>query len=184
MKGQTMTAASSPGFVEALHSTAPAADRADQLGLYGFLIGDWEFEATYRPGDGTTRRTAGEIHAGWVLGGRALQDVWIVPARRLPRPPAPQFGDFHGTTLRVYDPGLDAWHILWSDPWRQTYMRQLARPHGKDIVQDGQAPDGALHRWSFTEITPDSFRWTGERSADAGATWMLYADYRAHRVRA
>jgi len=46
----------------------------------------------------------GEIHAGWVLQGRAIQDVWIFP------------GAFYGTTLRVYDPGLDAWHILWSDP--------------------------------------------------------------------
>jgi hypothetical protein len=173
----------SPSFAEALHSPAPAADRADKLGLYGFLIGDWEFDATYHPGDGTTRRTTGEIHAGWVLGGRALQDVWIVPARQLPRTGAPQFGDFFGSTLRVYDPGLDAWHILWSDPLQQTYFRQLARPRGQDIVQEGEGPDGALHRWSFTELTRDSFRWTGERSPDSGATWALYADYRARRVK-
>jgi hypothetical protein len=36
-------------------------------------------------------------------------------------------------------------------------------------------------RWSFTEITPDSFRWTGERSRDDGKTWHLQADFRARR---
>jgi hypothetical protein len=37
-------------------------------------------------------------------------------------------------------------------------------------------------RWSFTEITPDSFRWTGERSRDDGKTWHLQADFRAAQV--
>ena len=26
--------------------------------------------------------TTGELHFGWVLGGRAIQDIWIVPGRR------------------------------------------------------------------------------------------------------
>ena len=69
----------------------------------------------------------GEIHFGWVLEGRAIQDVWILP------------GFFFGTTLRVYDPGLDAWHILWSDPLKQYYTRQVGRARGKDIVQEGTA---------------------------------------------
>jgi len=42
-------------------------------------------------------------------------------------------------------------------------------------------------RWSFTQITPDSFRWTGERSRDDGATdddktWQLQAEFFARRV--
>jgi hypothetical protein len=89
---------------------------------------------------------------------------------------------FHGTTLRVYDPGIDAWHILWSDPLRQYYTRQIGRARGKDIVQDGTDDAGAAVRWSFTEITPDSFRWLGERSLDGGATWQLQAEFRARRV--
>jgi hypothetical protein len=169
-------------FVEATHSDGPAADRADKLGLYAFLVGRWEYDATYHRGGNSMRRTAGEIHAGWVLGGRAIQDVWIVPARRLPQPTTPGFGDYYGTTLRVYDPGLDAWHILWSDPLTQTYRRQLGRPHGNDIVQEGAEPDGLWHRWSFTEITGDSFRWTGEISKDNGTKWFLLADFRARRM--
>ncbi len=76
-----------------------------------------------------------------MLEGRAIQDVWILP------------GVFYGTTLRVYDPGLDAWHILWSDPLRQYYTRQIGRAHGADIVQEGTNDAGDAIRWSFTEIT-------------------------------
>jgi hypothetical protein len=112
----------------------------------------------------------GEIHAGWALEGRAIQDVWILP------------GFFYGTTLRIYDPGIDAWHILWSDPLKQLYGRQIGHARGSDIVQDGKDDTGSAVRWSFTEITPDSFRWLGERSPDGGANWHRQAEFFAHRV--
>jgi hypothetical protein len=104
-----------------------------------------------------------------VLEGRAIQDVWILP------------GVFYGTTLRVYDPGLDAWHILWSDPLRQFYTRQIGRAHGKDIVQVGENDSGEPVRWSFTEISPDTFCWIGERSRDDGRNWQLQAKFLARR---
>ena len=88
----------------------------------------------------------------------------------------------NGTTLRVYDPGIDAWHILWSDLLRQLYTRQIGRARGGDIVQLGKNDAGDATRWSFTEITPGSFRWTGERSVDEGKRWQLQADFRARRV--
>ncbi|HKH95787.1 MAG TPA: hypothetical protein VKA39_04615 [Beijerinckiaceae bacterium] len=159
-----------PSFAEALHTGGPAADRAGKMGLYGWLIGDWEMDAVVHADDGTAHKGRGEIHFGWVLDGRAIQDVWILP------------GFFFGTTLRIYDPGLDAWHILWSDPLMQYYTRQVGRARGKDIVQEGTAGDGAAIRWSFTEIEPDAFRWLGERSRDGSASWQLQADFRARRV--
>jgi hypothetical protein len=96
--------------------------------------------------------------------------VWILP------------GFFYGTTLRVYDPGIDAWHIFWSDPLKQRYRRQIGRAQGNDIVQEGNDDTGAAVRWRFTEITPDSFHWLGERSPDGGANWQLQAEYFATRV--
>ena len=155
-------------FIEALSSPGPAADRADKLALYGQFIGDWTFEATVNKDDGSQHRGQGEIHFAWVLDRRAIQDVWILP------------GIFYGSTLRVYDPGIDGWHILWSDPLKQLYTRQIGRAQGRDIVQLGNADDVHI-RWSFTEVTSDSFRWRGERSADGGATWVLQADFRARR---
>ena len=159
----------SPGLLNALHTAHPAADRAAKMGLYGWLIGRWEMDATVCRDDGTEHTGKGEIHFGWVLEGRAIQDVWILP------------GVFYGTTLRVYDPGLDAWHILWSDPVRQLYTRQIGRARGDDIVQEGVADSGAAVRWSFTAITPDSFHWLGERSLDGGASWHLQVEFFARR---
>jgi hypothetical protein len=165
-----MTAASS--FIAALRSRGPAPDRADKLGLYGWLIGQWEMDAVVHLDDGTQHKGRGEVHFGWVLEGRAIQDVWILP------------GVFYGTTLRIYDPGIDAWHILWSDPVRQVYTRQIGRARGKSIVQDGKNDGGELVRWSFNDITPDSFRWLGERSRDGGAAWQTQAEFFARRVAA
>jgi hypothetical protein len=157
-------------FDTALHAEGPAADRAGKMQLYGWLIGNWEMDATVHADDGTTHKGQGQIHFAWVLEGRAIQDVWILP------------GVFYGSTLRVYDPGLDAWHILWSDPVRQYYTRQLGRARGRDIVQEGRNDAGDQIRWSFTDITANSFRWLGERSLDAGATWQLQAEFLARRV--
>jgi hypothetical protein len=157
-------------FVDALQSAGPAPDRAEKLKLYGWLIGDWTFDATVFADDGTKHSGNGEIHFVWALEGRAIQDVWILP------------GFFYGTTLRVYDPNIDAWHILWSDPVKQLYTRQIGRARGNDIVQDGTADSGDLMRWSFLDITRDSFRWLGERSKDGGASWHVQSEFLAQRA--
>ena len=157
-------------FIKTLHSEGPAADLADKMRLYGWLIGDWLMDAVVHKDDGTKHSGHGEIHFGWVLGGRAIQDVWILP------------GVFHGTTLRVYDPGIDAWHILWSDPLKQYYTCQIGRARGNDIVQEGKTDDGAGLRWSFVDIKRDSFRWLGERSLDDDASWRLQAEFHVRRV--
>jgi len=157
-------------FIEALSSTAAAADRADKMKLYGWLIGRWTMDATVYRDDGTRHQGPGEICFAWVLEGRAIQDVWILP------------GVFYGTTLRVYDPGIDAWHILWSDPMRQVYTRQIGRAQGDAIVQLGNNDAGEPVRWSFTAIKTDSFCWTGERSRDNGHTWQMQAEFDARCV--
>ena len=167
-----MTASASPSFIDALQAPAAAPDRAEKMGLYGWLIGRWKMAAALYDQDGAKRTAQGMIHFGWVLEGRAIQDVWSLP------------GAFHGTTLRVYDPGIDAWHILWIDPLKQFYSRQIGRARGDDIVQEGKDDSGAAIRWSFSEITPDSFRWRGERSPDGGANWRLEADFFASRITA
>src|SRR5215216_2595295 len=131
-----MTAPHFRSFAEALSSAGPAADRADKMSLYGWLIGDWRFAAVVHADEGARHTGEGEIHFAWVLEGRAIQDVWILP------------GIFFGTTLRIYDPGLDAWHILWRDPLKQ---RALARRR-RHLAAAGRFPRPARRR---------SSRWLG-----------------------
>jgi hypothetical protein len=174
-------------FADVLHSEGPAADRAGKLRLYGRFVGDWRMDVTTFAENGDTRRGTGEIHFGWVLEGRAIQDVWMIPPFAERRAGAttelPEAARWYGTTLRVYDPRLDAWHIFWLDPATQFFSRQLGRAEGADIVQVGKHESGVTLRWSFREITDDSFRWLGEISPDDGKTWRTQVDIRAQRIR-
>lgn len=167
---------------EVLVADGPTPDHAGAMGLYGWLVGSWDIEVSDHPPDGSTRRSRGEWHFAWALEGRAIQDVFIVPRRSERRAGAAMEGNRYGTTLRVYDPQLGAWHILWVNPVRQAYDRMIGRRRGNDIVQEGQDKDGQAIRWSFVDIAPDSFRWLGERSDDGGRTWRLEVEFRARRA--
>jgi hypothetical protein len=166
----------------ALHADGPAADRAAQMALYGWLVGSWDLDVIEYRDDGSTRRRPGEWHFGWALEGRAIQDVWIVPPRGRREGDAVANGNRYGTTLRTYDPRIDAWHIQWTDPVSQTYLTMIGRRDGDDIVQDGTNAAGQNVRWSFREITPDAFRWRGEVSSDRGASFRLIVEFFARRT--
>ena len=169
-----------------LDSPGPAPDRADKLALYSFLVGHWNTRIVAYEENGNRHESRGEIHAGWVLEGRAIQDVWMTPPRAerrpgMPLPALPVTGAWYGSTLRVYDPGIDAWRISWSDPATQFFASQIGRADGADIVQRGALPSGGELRWRFTEIERDSFHWLGESSADGGRTWKLQVEVFATR---
>ena len=144
------------------------------MDIYGRFVGSWDLDVRQFSEDGRERRRAGEWYFGWALEGRAVQDVWIVP-------PRPEPADYYGTTLRVYDPRIDAWRIQWTDPVTRTFLQMIGRAEGTDIVQLGTRPDGQLARWSFRDITDDSFLWQGEVSADDGKSWRINTEFTARR---
>lgn len=72
------------GLIEALHVTGPAAEYAGKLMLFGRFVGSWRLEWTGPDTGGQPATMTGELHFGWVLGGRAVQDIWIVPGRGEP----------------------------------------------------------------------------------------------------
>lgn len=171
----------SAGLIAALHADGPTPDRAEELRLYGRFIGDWKAGIVAYSPDGVRHEGHGEIHFGWVLQGRAVQDVWIID-RRPGTSAMPVTGNWYGTTIRVYDPALGAWRIYWIDPATNAYRYQVGRKQGADIVQEGTTETGALSRWSFTEITPRSFHWKGEVSLDNGTSWHLVVEVFAQRT--
>jgi hypothetical protein len=162
-------------FLTALGSEGPPADRAKDMDLYGRLIGSWEMDTVRHLDDGTIQKWTGEIQFGWVLEGRAIQDVWIRPRR-----PAPS--TMYGTTLRIFDPGIDGWHIIWIDPLNQDYSRQIGRAVGKDIVQIGVDSSGLQTRWHFTEIAANSFHWIGEERTSESGSWRITYEHFARRT--
>lgn len=175
-----MTAVTSP-MLEALHAAQPDAALAAKLDLYGRFVGSWDLEVDYRPFSGAPVGGPGECHFGWVLDGRAVQDVWIFPSRRAHAATPDKPYGFYGTTFRWYDPTIDAWHIHWFAPNRPVALYQIGRAQGPDIVQIGDS-NGLMRRWRYTEITERSFRWIGDASWDKGTTWTLELEMRARRV--
>lgn len=182
-----MSGASSEPFIELLRAGGPAPERGDKMDLYGQFVGDWETDIVAHAPDGTKHEGRGEIHFAWVLEGRAIQDIWMIPRRaerNAQSPIMPVTGNWFGTTLRVYDVPQDAWHIFWIDPGRQFIARQLGRRQGNDIVQEGKDDAGVLRRWRFTEITSHSFHWIAETTPDSGAAWQRQVDVFARRRQA
>lgn len=146
-----------------LHADGPHPDLKDELQLYGQFIGSWDFDArNWDEQSGTWVEGPYEAHFGWALGGRTIQDVWG----------RPDFG--WGTTLRTYDPRIQAWRLQWTGPRSGFYCTFIGRAEGDDrIVQHGIQQDGRPLIWSFNDIRPDSFVWRGQISDDGGTTYRL-----------
>lgn len=156
------------GLPAMLHAKAPAAGMAARLAAFGQFIGSWTLEwENIR--DGLT--AVGELHFGWVLGGRAVQDVWIVPGPSEPGAGIPP-NAFHGSTLRFYDDDLGAWRSTWVEPVNGRVRKFIGRERDGEIELISLDGD-PFYRWRFADISPDSFTWLGETSTDEARSWHL-----------
>jgi hypothetical protein len=169
-------------FRSLLAAPARSPEIPESADVYGWLCGSWDLEVLrYRGIDISGRGLSGEVHAGRVLEGRAVQDVWIMP------PPDGRAGDvdrgmnMYGTTLRSWDASIEAWRIAWTNPVNGHREEQVGRWNGRDILQEGTRPDGTKTRWTFTEITGTSFRWRGEALYPNKETWTLEGEFIATR---
>ena len=170
-----------------LHAVLAAPGRSPEIpesaDAYGWLIGSWELDVQHYAGvDVTARSIKGEAHFGWALEGRAVQDVWIMPRHSKRTTDLGRSMNMYGTTLRVWDPSIQAWRITWVNPAGDHREQQIGRRSGKDIVQIGVRSDGTPTRWMFAEIAPDSFHWIGEALQPDGETWKLEDEFRATRM--
>ena len=175
-------------YVSEFHAMLPASSRSPEIppsaDIYGWLVGSWELDVRYYWGANVaSRRIRGEAHFAWTLEGRAVQDVWIMPRRSDRTAELDKHLNMYGTTLRVWDPSLQAWRITWINPAGDHREEQIGRRSGNDIVQLGTRPDGTPTRWTFTEITADSFHWLGEALQPDGKTWKLEGEFLARRMR-
>src|SRR5262245_42562409 len=134
-------------FHAALSCGSRAAEIPEEADTYGWLVGAWDLEVLhYWAQNVAARAIKGEVHAGWVLEGRAVQDVWIMPRRADRTGPFDKKMNMYGTTLRVWDASRNAWRITWSNPAGSHYEEQIGRKIGNDIVQLGTRPDGTATR--------------------------------------
>ncbi len=154
--------------IEGLAAQGPNSEFKEKSELFGQFVGDWDIiEDRFFEPEGTESVLEGELHWRWILDGRAVQDVWmfydkdahrLIPGR---------------TTVRFYDPKIDAWHSTWISPIQAAAVSFIGRKIGNEIVLEGKDLDGDLLKWIFSEIKSDSFTWREERSKDGGLSWSL-----------
>jgi hypothetical protein len=137
------------------------------------FAGAWNIDYCTIGDDGSRKNTRGQLLAGWILDGRALQDIWI-------EFPAASGDRFMGTTLRFYDADRKTWRVTWVSPMAQAVTLLEGVEENGRIVLHGESPRGRL-RWTFSDMTDKAFVWRGELSSDGGTTWRLREDHRMHR---
>lgn len=162
--------------IEGLLVEGPNPEMKEKLMLFGQFVGDWDIleDRSLQP-DGTWTTTRGELHWGWILDGRAVQDVWMWIDEKTGKL------ILEGTTVRFYDAKIDAWHSVWLAPRQGAVKTFVARKVGDEIVLEGKTAEGYPVKWIFSEITPDSFRWRAEETQDNGKTWTLKEEMRIRR---
>jgi hypothetical protein len=160
-------------MIEALAAEGRAPEIPAEADVYGWLVGSWDLHVVYYLADVRHHDIRGEAHFGWVLEGRAVQDVWIMKR--------PEIVNTYGTTIRIWDPRLDAWRVIWMNPISGKRDELIGRRVGNDVIQIGAHGDGTLIRWRFLDVTSDSFRWVGEALEPDGETWKLEAEFHARR---
>ena len=170
----------------ALVASGPAPALGAGLTTFGRFVGVWDLLVTYDHAGGQPERWTGEWTWAWVLDGCAIQDVWRVPPRASStgdEPDAEPPRGF-GTTVRLYDPEVDAWHVTWFGAVSHRAQAFVAREVDGEIILEALQPGPERTRWVFSEITPDSFHWRNVSSDDDGRTWVVAQEMVARRRQA
>ncbi|TAM70428.1 MAG: hypothetical protein EPN48_03245 [Microbacteriaceae bacterium] len=166
-------------FSRALITDGPTTAYPARMRHFGKLVGTWD--ARGRRLDEATGEWA-EHSFTWivsfVLGGRAVQDVEVVPSAE-----DPTVSETVATALRVYDPVAGVVRVSFFSPAANQYANLVAIGWHKGIRQDGTQNDGRLIRWNFSEITRDGYTWDGWVSSDDAATWVHVDHVDGTRIR-
>lgn len=158
-----------------LRAEGPFPPWRQQLMLFGQFVGVWDIDVEYYNQDGRPRyHGRWEWSFAWILDGRGIQDVIAIC------PDAGSLGSSEeaaplrsagGTTVRYCNPVTGRWTIYYLGVVSGVTTVLHGGAVGNTIVLEGCDPDGTHNRWTFSDITPRSFTWTGLESADSTNWW-------------
>jgi hypothetical protein len=147
----------------------------DEAKTFDRLVGTWDADFSFHRADGSVSHKKGELLFGWVMDGHAIQDLWIG------YPTEGQKERTIGTTIRFFDTALKQWRVVFVNPQFNYVVTAQGGREGDRIVLHGRDTDGLPIRWTFSEMTQDSFHWQGEKSHDGGKTWNVEEDHHMKR---
>jgi hypothetical protein len=155
-------------MVTTLKALGPHPSLGDQAKVFGRIVGSWDGEYTEFSKDGKTTHSSGEWIFGWVMDGRAIQDLFII------HPSAERKERYIGTSLRFFDPKSHTWSVTFIDPEYGAIETLTGGAVGDDrVVLLSKDENGKERRWSLNDIRPDSWVFRDEASSDGGKTWRL-----------
>jgi hypothetical protein len=162
-----------------LEASKPNPLLREQAAVFDRFIGSWELDCEFFDPAGGIQRKAGEWHFGWILAGRAMQDVlYFYPNGQRPVDEMQLQG---GTTMRLYDAKAGRWNITWCPAVSGIPISLRGGQVGDRIVLLGRDVDNSLLRWSFNDVSSERFMWRGEISKDNGLTWRIEQTMNARR---
>jgi len=158
---------------EAAHPDIPAEHR-----IFAPFIGDWDLVVSWFDEAGKlSRQECGEWHFSWILEGRGIQDIWIVPPRA-ERAASTDLYEY-GTSLRFFDAKLKAWQSTWIGPMHRVVRSFIARQIDDRVVLETTEGEVPRMRWSFADIEKNSFTWRNELWTESG--WRVQQTFAARR---
>ena len=162
-------------MVRTLQALGPNPSLGEQANVFGRFVGTWDVDYGEIGENGKVTHFSGELVVGWVMDGHVLQDLFIAD-------PTSRGGErTMGTTLRYFDKTSGKWHVIYIEPPTNSVVQLTGGQEGDRIVLYTEERQGSLERWSFNDITNDSFTWRGEKSRDGGKTWRLYEEHHMKR---
>ena len=159
----------------ALSASRSHPSLGDQAKVFDRMVGTWDCDYGFYAKDGSVSHIPGELKFGWILDGRAIQDIWIA---------YPQTGSKErsiGTSVRFFDDKTKQWRVIFVSPAYGALVTVQGGVEGNRIILRGVHDEGSLLRWSFNDIRANSFVWRGEKSRDGGKTWRLEEEHHMTR---
>lgn len=152
---------------EGAHPSIPLSDR-----IFEPFIGEWDLRVRWYVEGNLAREMAGEWSFSRVLEGRGIQDVWIVPPRGQRN--TEELYEY-GTSVRFYEPSLQAWRSTWIGPMHDMVQTFLAQRDGDNIVLATKPQTEGALRWVFSDITAQEFHW--HNYVYRCRVWQLQQDF-------
>lgn len=160
-----------------LASVGPHPDLAPEDQLFVPFMGSWDLDVDWLENGRVVRSEVGEWHFAWMLEGRAIQDVWIVPS--IAERAAGNSGYEYGTSVRFHDPDIGGWRSIWVGPVRRSVELFIAKRVETDIVLETGRADGRSMKWVFSDVGPTCFIW--RNFLQQGQEWELTQRFSARR---
>jgi hypothetical protein len=165
-------------MITELRAAGPSATLGNHAEVLRHLIGTWDVQYMDIPKSGKAIYRTGQLLVGWVMDGRAMEDLWIV------NPSDPGKDREVYADVRYFDPKSGTWPAVFIDPQIASIATFTGGAAGDDrIVLDSQdLVPGQIRRWSFNDIREDSMVFRDDASSDGGKTWARKSEYQMKRL--